>query len=56
MREYRVLLVDDNKIDRRLYCRLLAKLETDTCRVYQAGDGTAGLAALRAQRIRLRAA
>jgi signal transduction histidine kinase len=48
MRDYRLLVVDDDAVDRRLYGKLLAQLGPDTCDVRQAADGAAGLAALRA--------
>jgi signal transduction histidine kinase len=48
MREYRLLIIDDDAVDRRLYCKLLAQLGPDTCNVQQAADGVTGLAALRA--------
>jgi signal transduction histidine kinase len=48
MRAYRLLIVDDDAIDRRLYCKSLAKPGPDTCHIQQAVDGAAGLAALRA--------
>jgi signal transduction histidine kinase len=48
MRGYRVLIVDDDAVDRRLYSKLLADLGPDTCRILQASDAAAGLEALRA--------
>jgi signal transduction histidine kinase len=48
MRAYRLLIVDDDAIDRRLYCKSLAQHGPDTCHIQQAVDGAAGLAALRA--------
>ncbi|HEX4368479.1 MAG TPA: response regulator [Rhodopila sp.] len=48
MRDYRLLIVDDDAVDRRLYGKLLAQLGPDTCQVEQAVDGMDGLAALRA--------
>ena len=48
MRDYRLLIVDDDAVDRRLYGRLLAQLGPDTCHIEQASDGASGLAALRA--------
>lgn len=48
MRAYRLLIVDDDAIDRRLYCKSLAQPGPDTCHIQQAVDGAAGLAALRA--------
>jgi signal transduction histidine kinase len=50
MRDYRLLIVDDDAVDRRLYGKLLAQLGPDTCNVEQAADGAAGLAALRASK------
>jgi signal transduction histidine kinase len=49
MREYRLLIVDDDAVDRRLYGRLLAQPGPDICHVQQAADGSAGLAMLRAE-------
>jgi signal transduction histidine kinase len=48
MRDYRLLIVDDDAVDRRLYGKLLAQLGPDTCHVQQAADGAVGLATLRA--------
>lgn len=48
MRAYRLLIVDDDAIDRRHYCKLLAQPGTDACHIQQAVDGAAGLAALQA--------
>jgi signal transduction histidine kinase len=48
MRDYRLLIVDDDAVDRRLYGRLLAQLGPDTCHIEQASDGAGGLAALHA--------
>src|SRR5580698_3509280 len=48
-RGYRLLIVDDDATDRRLYGRLLARQAGGGCEVEQASDGAAGLAALRAQ-------
>jgi signal transduction histidine kinase len=48
MRVYRLLIVDDDVVDRRLYCKSLARSGPDTCHIQQAADGAAGLAALRA--------
>ena len=48
MRDYRLLIVDDDAIDRRLYTKLLHELGPDTCHVQQAADGATGLAMLRA--------
>ena len=50
MRGYRVLIVDDDAVDRQLYCKLLADFGPDNCSIQQAADGAAGLAALRAER------
>jgi CheY-like chemotaxis protein len=49
MRSYRVLIVDDDAVDRRLYGRLLTQPDPDTCDIHHAVTGTAGLAALRAE-------
>lgn len=49
MCRYRVLIVDDDVVDRRLYCRLLSQLPTRECLIDQATDGAAGLLALRSQ-------
>jgi signal transduction histidine kinase len=48
MRAYRFLIVDDDTVDRRHYCKLLTDLGSDTCQIMQAADGAAGLKALRA--------
>jgi signal transduction histidine kinase len=48
MREYRLLIVDDDAVDRRLYCKSLTQSGPDTCQIQQAVNGAAGLAALRA--------
>ncbi|WP_158923269.1 hybrid sensor histidine kinase/response regulator [Acidisphaera sp. S103] len=50
MRDYRLLIVDDDAVDRRLYGKLLAQLGPDTCHVQQAADGAAGLATLRTEK------
>jgi signal transduction histidine kinase len=50
MRSYRLLIVDDDAVDRRLYGKLLAQLGPDTCNIQQAADGAAGLAALRSEK------
>jgi signal transduction histidine kinase len=50
MRDYRLLIVDDDAVDRRHYGKLLTQLGPDTCHVEQAADGEAGLAALRADK------
>jgi signal transduction histidine kinase len=47
MRRYRVLIVDDDAVDRRLYCRLLAHVPSDECVIEQAHDGAGGLMKLR---------
>jgi signal transduction histidine kinase/HPt (histidine-containing phosphotransfer) domain-containing protein len=48
-RSYRLLIVDDDRADRQLYVRLLARQAPHACHIQQAADGTAGLAALRAE-------
>jgi signal transduction histidine kinase len=48
MRTYRLLIVEDDAIDRRLYCKSLAQQGPDTCEIKQAVDGATGLAALEA--------
>ena len=48
MREYRLLIVDDDEVDRRLYCKMLTQPGFDGCNIRQAVDGATGLAALRA--------
>jgi signal transduction histidine kinase len=50
MRSYRLLIVDDDAVDRLLYSKLLVQLGADTCEIQQAVDGAAGLAALRAHK------
>jgi signal transduction histidine kinase len=50
MRSYHLLIVDDDAVDRRFYCKLLAQRGSDVLQIQQAGDGTAGLAALRADK------
>ena len=45
---YRLLIVDDDPVDRRLIAQLLAQIEPGACEIQQAADGAAGLAALRA--------
>ncbi len=49
MRIYRVLIIDDDAVDRRLYYKLLGDLGPDACQVQHAVDAAAGLAALRAE-------
>jgi signal transduction histidine kinase len=49
MRTYRLLIVDDDAVDRRLYCKSLERPGPDTCHIEQAVSGVAGLAALRAE-------
>jgi CheY-like chemotaxis protein/nitrogen-specific signal transduction histidine kinase len=48
MRAYRLLIVDDNAVDRRRYCELLAQRGPDACSIKQAANAAEGLAALRA--------
>jgi signal transduction histidine kinase len=48
MRGYRLLIVDDDTVDRQFYCKLLAQRGPEACHIQQASDGAAGLAALRA--------
>jgi signal transduction histidine kinase len=47
-REYRLLIVDDDETDRRLYGWLLARQAPGQFDIHHASDGAAGLAALRA--------
>ena len=49
MRTYRILVVDDDDVDRRLYGRLLTSQATDKFAISQAPDGAAGLAVLAAE-------
>jgi signal transduction histidine kinase len=49
VRSYRLLVVDDDAVDRRLYSRLLTQQGPGCCDVQQAADGAAGLALLRAE-------
>jgi len=49
MLTYRLLIVDDDAVDRRLYCKSLERPGPDTCHIEQAVSGVAGLAALRAE-------
>src|SRR6202161_3323108 len=46
-REYRLLIVDDDETDRRLYAWLLARQAPGQFDIHHAADGAAGLAALR---------
>jgi FixJ family two-component response regulator len=48
-REYRLLIVDDDETDRRLYGWLLARQAPGQFAIHHAADGAAGIAALRAQ-------
>jgi signal transduction histidine kinase len=48
-REYRLLIVDDDETDRRLYGWLLARQAPGQFQIHHAADGAAGLAALRAE-------
>lgn len=48
MRSYRLLIVEDDLVDRRNYARLMSQLGSDAWQVEQAEDGAAGLAAMRA--------
>ena len=48
-RSYRLLIVDDDETDRRLYSRLLARQAHGTCEIHQAANGAAGLVVLREQ-------
>ena len=48
-RSYRLLIVDDDEVDRRLYSRLLTRQEPGAFEIEQTSDGVTGLAALRAQ-------
>src|SRR5580693_4479780 len=47
-REYRLLIVDDDETDRRLYGWLLARQAPGRFQIHHAADGAAGIAALRA--------
>src|SRR5450432_295682 len=48
-RTYRLLIIDDDETDRRLYGWLLARQAPGQFEIFQATDGTAGIAALREQ-------
>jgi signal transduction histidine kinase len=48
-REYRLLIVDDDETDRRLYGWLLARQAPGQFVIHHAADGAAGIAALRAE-------
>lgn len=48
-RNYRLLIVDDDETDRRLYGWLLARQAPGRFEIHQATDGATGIAALRAQ-------
>jgi len=48
-RSYRLLIVDDDETDRRLYSRLLARQAPGACEIHQASDGATGLAVMRTQ-------
>ena len=48
-RDYRLLIVDDDETDRRLYGWLLARQAPGQFEVHHAVDGAAGIAALRAE-------
>jgi signal transduction histidine kinase/BarA-like signal transduction histidine kinase len=45
-RTYRLLIVDDDQVDRALYCRLLAQKAPGAFQIVQARDGAEGLLAL----------
>ena len=49
-RNYHLLIVDDDDVDRRLYSRLLTQNAPGCCEIHHAASGTAGLAALRARK------
>src|SRR3984957_7098474 len=49
-RNYRLLIVDDDETDRRLYGWLLARQAPGAFQIEQAADGAAGIAALRSQK------
>jgi signal transduction histidine kinase/HPt (histidine-containing phosphotransfer) domain-containing protein len=46
-RDYHLLIVDDDAIDRRQYSKLLMRHTHGACEIREAGDGAAGLKALR---------
>src|SRR5580765_4149621 len=48
-RVYRLLIVDDDETDRRLYGWLLARQAPEQFEIHHAADGAAGIAALRAR-------
>jgi signal transduction histidine kinase len=50
MRIYRVLIVDDDPVDRRHYGKLLAEPDPDACYIQLAVDGATGLVALQADK------
>src|SRR3954470_14735188 len=49
-RIYRLLIVDDDETDRRLYGWLLARQAPGAFEIEQAADGAAGIAALRSNK------
>jgi len=49
-RTYRLLIVDDDETDRRLYGWLLARQAPGVFEIEQAVDGAAGIAALRSRK------
>jgi signal transduction histidine kinase/HPt (histidine-containing phosphotransfer) domain-containing protein len=48
-RTYRLLIIDDNELDRHLYTRMLARQGPDGFQIRYASDGADGLAALKAK-------
>jgi signal transduction histidine kinase len=50
MQGYSLLIVDDDALDRRLYKKSLAQVETETFEIEEAADGAAGLRALQARK------
>lgn len=44
---YKILIVDDDCVDRKHYGRLLKQQGRDTCEIREAGDGATGLSAVR---------